>query len=118
MEKIRKVRKESFGAIVFSENPGFTAFIDHKYACKLKLPDSTINLPSDIYSAPLDVHMILTENCNLRCLGCYVIDNESAHQYRQMDFELAKSIVRNLAKLGVFTVSLGGGEPFLYPFLF
>ncbi|MHB9095115.1 MAG: radical SAM protein [Eubacteriales bacterium] len=115
MNIIRKARRESFGGIIYSEHPGFTVFIDNEYANKLGL-EKLKNLPENVYSVPLDVHMSLTNQCNLYCKGCYSL-NEQA-ETKEIDLNLAKSIVDNLAKLNVFTVSLGGGEPLLYSHIF
>ncbi|KNY30212.1 radical SAM/SPASM domain-containing protein [Pseudobacteroides cellulosolvens] len=116
MKTIRKMRREHFGGIIFSENPGFTAFINNKYADKLGIPKYEHPLNSNILSSPMDVHMSLTNKCNLLCKGCYAINTHS--QESEMDYSLAKSIIDNLSNLNVFTISLGGGEPFLYPNLF
>ena len=115
MKLIRKFRRESFGGIIFSEHPGFMAFVDDRYAnrCGIPTPD---NLPRHCLSAPIDVHMSVTTRCNLACPGCHI---SNASNFKQdIDFEAAIEIVDNLARLDIFTIALGGGEPFLYPHIF
>ncbi|MBN2580100.1 MAG: radical SAM protein [Pirellulales bacterium] len=111
-QPINKVRRESFGAILYSENPGFTAFVDAAYADSLGIPAEE-NLPRETYRAPLDVHLSITQRCNLNCPGCYAVSPSELP--KEMPFELAARIIDHLASLSVFTVALGGGEPLLHP---
>lgn len=115
MRLVRKMRRESFGGIIYSEQPGFTAFIDNKYADNIGI-EKVADLPKDFFCSPLDVHMKITNKCNLHCKGCYSIDGNERSS--EMSFDLAKSIIDKLAELNVFTVSFGGGEPLLYPHIF
>lgn len=109
------MRRESFGAIIFSESPGFTAFVDNQYADRLGISQKK-NLNSKILSAPMDVHFSLTNQCNMNCKGCYsVMPNEPKSE---LNFELAKRIIDNLVKMDIFTISFGGGEPLMYSKLF
>lgn len=114
MERIRKARREWFGAIAYSESPGFTAFVDQAYADQLALPAAEVG-PKGVYTAPLDAHLAVTNRCNLQCPGCY---RSSEDGPPDLDLSLGRRIIENLARLQVFTVSLGGGEPLLYPHLF
>jgi len=54
-----------------------------------------------------------TQNCNLRCLGCYAVS--SPGENAQLDFETCSRIVREQRELwgSHFTV-ITGGEPFIY----
>lgn len=62
------------------------------------------------YPVPEVVHLELTSRCNLRCSYCYVRKNIN-------DLEVSQwiTIINKLADSGVFQVTLGGGEPLLYP---
>ncbi len=115
MKIIRKSRREAFGAVIFSEHPGFMAFVNDRFADFMRIPRAD-NLPSHCLMAPLDVHLSLTTRCNLYCRGCYALDSSTPPH--DLDPDLAKAIIDNLAQLNVFTIALGGGEPFLYPHLF
>lgn len=56
--------------------------------------------------------LTLTNKCNLNCIYCY----EGLKNPKVMDFETAKSIIKNeigLDKNGVFLIEFHGGEPFL-----
>ncbi len=109
---IHKTRREWFGGVVYSENPGFTAFVDSRHADSLGIP-SSCDLPDGFFSAPLDVHMAITGRCNLRCRGCYVRQDDSAPT--DMPLNLAQAIIDRLAEMNVLTIALGGGEPLLHP---
>ncbi len=110
MKLIRKSRREWFGGIVYSEHPGFTAFVGPDYADNLGIPPSN-DLPKGIFSSPLDVHISITDRCNLKCSGCYVDMQPKEHP--DMSLSKARSIIDHLASMNVFTIALGGGEPFI-----
>lgn len=62
-------------------------------------------------SAPIEVRIEVTRECNLKCIHCYndsqeKIENELTHS------EFLR-VVDQLEKMGAFDVVLGGGEPFL-----
>ena len=115
MTFIRKTRREWFGGIVYSENPGFTAYVDTRRADSLGIPRRD-DLTEGLFSAPLDVHMSITNRCSLNCRGCYARTDSEA--LKDMPLDLARGIIDRLADMDVFTIALGGGEPFLHPRLF
>lgn len=115
MSVVFKARREWFGAVVYSESPGFTAFVDRRGADELGLPPGE-GLADGLFSAPLDVHMSLTSRCNLACAGCYA--RRPGEPGVDMPEPLARAILDRLADLEVLTVALGGGEPLLHPALF
>lgn len=112
---IRKMRREWFGGVVYSENPGFTAFVDGRAADELGMAPAG-GLEEGLFSAPLDVHLSLTTRCTLRCRGCYAIGRDEPG--RDMPVDLARAILDRLAAMNVFAVAIGGGEPLLHPHLF
>jgi len=61
---IHKTRREWFGGVVYSENPGFTAFVGSRRADSLGIALQD-DLSEGLFSAPLDVHMSVTNRCNL-----------------------------------------------------
>lgn len=56
---------------------------------------------------PYRVHFIVTHKCNLRCEHCYQAEHDSNDLSTARVFE----VLRDLAALGVFQLTLGGGEP-------
>lgn len=112
---IRKNRREWFGGAIYSENPGFTAFVDAKRADSLGIPSSE-ELREGLFSAPLDVHMSITGRCDLDCKGCYARTPRTPA--KDMPLDLAQAIIDKLAAMDIFTIALGGGEPFLHPHVF
>lgn len=61
--------------------------------------------------APLDVGFEITGRCSLRCRYCY------AHRAARAFVPLAEAsrVADELASLGVFSLSIEGGEPLLHP---
>ena len=63
------------------------------------------------------IYFYLTEGCNLRCRHCWVLPEKNTP--RQADaflkVELFENIVEQGRDLGLHTVKLTGGEPFLHP---
>jgi len=57
---------------------------------------------------PLEAHVAVTERCGAGCVGCYVDAQPDGHEptLAELDARFAE-----LARLGVFVVALGGGEP-------
>ena len=65
-------------------------------------------------SAPLEVHLNLSERCSGGCRHCYV---GASPQGPMLDPAHASRILDELARMRVFHVALGGGEPLEYPAL-
>src|SRR3989344_8353380 len=67
-------------------------------------------------SAPLDVQIELTENCNQKCFHCYnhwrYSEEIGKNELKEKDFLL---IVKKLVVVGINSFTLTGGEPFLRP---
>jgi len=59
--------------------------------------------------APETVHLTITKKCNLNCPLCYEINNNVPEMKKDEIFTL----IDELAKMKVFQLAIGGGEPFL-----
>jgi len=71
-----------------------------------------VTTQATLEKAPATVHLLLTNRCNLNCPRCF---------YRQTKSEIPIHTIHRLftewhAK-GVKAVAIGGGEPFLYPYI-
>jgi Fe-coproporphyrin III synthase len=55
----------------------------------------------------------LLDQCNLLCQHCYM--DASPKRHTRLPLELALSSLKDVEKLGIETIYLSGGEPFLYP---
>ena len=62
------------------------------------------------------LYVYLTGDCNLRCRHCMVGAKFQAETGRNPEFapELFLDVIRQARPLGLFSVKLGGGEPFLH----
>ena len=56
-----------------------------------------------------------TYQCNLRCLGCYTLGYQ---RHPGLPYELVKRILNECMEMGLHFVTVLGGEPFMYPYLF
>jgi MoaA/NifB/PqqE/SkfB family radical SAM enzyme len=66
-------------------------------------------------SYPVNLDIVLTKACNLRCLFCISYDSLSGPQARVMDFRLYEQIARTLFPRVHRVYFCSGGEPLLYP---
>lgn len=111
-----KVRPESFGGIIASDDPPFLAFADRAYmrergweggAAWERGADGVV----DQLSAPVEVHLASTNRCQEGCAHCYM--GAGSADPGELDTEGLKAALRALAGMGVFHVALGGGEALL-----
>lgn len=56
-----------------------------------------------------------TWQCNLRCKGCYTLGYQ---RHPGLPYDLVKRILSEAMEMGLFFVTVLGGEPFMYPSLF
>ena len=61
--------------------------------------------------------MILSPSwkCNLRCKGCYTLGQQ---RHPGLEYDLVKKILKQAEELGIYFITILGGEPFVYPELF
>lgn len=65
----------------------------------------------DKYTAPDFVDINITNNCNMNCTHCYI----GEQNLNEMSLKQGIDYIRQLRDLGVFKISLTGGEPLLHP---
>lgn len=113
---IIKTRREKFGGIVFFEKPGFVGYVNNAMADSIGIKrNDRAHYTDGILTAPMDVHFAVTRRCNMYCRGCY--NTVKGDGNTDIDFEKAKRIIDNLSQLSVLSISFGGGEPTLYPYI-
>ncbi len=56
-----------------------------------------------------------TWQCNLRCAGCYTLGYQ---RHPGLPYELIKRVLKECMDLGIYFITVLGGEPFIYPHLF
>lgn len=69
------------------------------------------------------VHLDITNRCNLKCLHCYqerylgkglrCYRDEERFNNKELNFKELKSMISRLSELGVFSITISGGEPFI-----
>jgi len=56
-----------------------------------------------------------TWQCNLRCAGCYTLGYQ---RHPGLPYDLVKRTLRECMDIGLHFITVLGGEPFMYPYLF
>ena len=56
-----------------------------------------------------------TLNCNLRCKGCYTLGYGLRHE---LPYGIVDKVLNQCEELGIFIITVLGGEPLVYPHLF
>lgn len=72
------------------------------------------SIPGTVMRAPRTVDIAITAQCNLRCSYCYFFGNTEP-AYQDLPTEEWVRFFDELGSLGVMSVTLAGGEPFLRP---
>ena len=70
-----------------------------------------------VLSAPLDVHIAITNKCNLRCPYCYANDKNFL-EHNDMTLEQIINVIDKCVDANIFKISWSGGEPLCRPELF
>lgn len=121
---MRRVRLESFGAIVQLAWPRALIFVDRAMARQVaRVPvepplwsQPEVALGDQVLSAPLEAHLQLTNRCAAGCTGCYTGASPQGAP-REWRLDEWKRAVDELARAGVFHLALGGGESAALPWL-
>ncbi len=67
------------------------------------------------YRPPFVLILSPTMKCNLRCKGCYTLGYGRSYE---LEYELVDRILKECEDLGIYFVTILGGEPLMYPHLF
>jgi MoaA/NifB/PqqE/SkfB family radical SAM enzyme len=67
------------------------------------------------YRPPFIMILSPTMKCNLRCKGCYTLGYGLKPE---LEFDLVDRILHECEELGIYFVTILGGEPLMYPYLF
>jgi len=66
------------------------------------------------FTPPFTILIDPTSTCNLKCAGCWA--GEYA-RHDELEPELLDRILKEAKELGIYTIVMSGGEPFVYPHL-
>ncbi len=117
-----RARPEVFGGIVAIERPAALVYVDRERAKRLGIDGGPLwEGPADgdkPLTAPVEVHLMLTSKCPVRCTGCYAASTPGGAATGDLDTEGWKAVIDELAAAGVFHVAMGGGESVLRGDLF
>lgn len=100
-----RLRHEHWGAWAMLDREPVLVALDHDAVAALGVPRGAV---LDGPRPPLEAHVAVTERCGAGCVGCYVDAQPDGHE-PALD-ELGARF-EELARLGIFVVALGGGEP-------
>jgi MoaA/NifB/PqqE/SkfB family radical SAM enzyme len=76
------------------------------------------SLPTFISEAPLKVYFDFTYLCNLECRHCITNSSPRAEKINELRSDRIKTIMDELASIGVLELGIGGGEPLCHSDLF
>ncbi|MFZ3054633.1 MAG: radical SAM protein [Minisyncoccales bacterium] len=68
----------------------------------------------DCISFPRTIYWECTRKCNFNCIHCYSSSGDE-HRDDELTLKQIKGLIKELSIMGVEFLSIGGGEPFLYP---
>lgn len=71
-------------------------------------------LESTPLRAPICLTWQVTGRCNLRCIHCLADSSEEMNKEMEMDMNQIRAFLDDLAKMKVFYINVGGGEPLLH----
>ena len=115
------LRKENFGGLLFDQKTGKTIVLDKSSVCKFE-DDNIIaeekykSLFHSTLSAPTRIFLAITKKCNLQCTHCSSDSGIKENQY--LSFTTLKKLLIEFKEMGVFEISLNGGEPTMHPDFF
>lgn len=69
-----------------------------------------------ITASPMDVELLLTHNCNLKCKHCFQSSESHSDQRKHLPVSEWKRIFKELESANVYNVIISGGEPMVYPY--
>ena len=68
-----------------------------------------------ITSSPMDVELLLTHNCNLKCKHCFQSSELHSDKRTHLSTHEWEKIFIELEKANIYNVIISGGEPMMYP---
>lgn len=80
---------------------------------KIQIPWSHHPHPHPHLQGPETVHWALTYDCHQSCPDCY----SQHHSYPLLKKEEYIEVLQHLSTFSIFQLSLGGGEPLLFPYI-
>jgi radical SAM protein with 4Fe4S-binding SPASM domain len=112
-----RARYESFGGIIALDNPAATLYVDRAFMTTLGYNGSPLwDSEKPALSAPVTAHYAITSRCSLGCKTCYNSSGPATSD--ELSTAAARRALDVLARMQVFTVAFGGGEPLTRPDVF
>lgn len=87
--------------------------ITHTYSGHVKIVENKY-ISNDCMSFPRTVYWECTQRCNFNCIHCYSSSNNKLKD-GELKLSEVKTLIRELSAMGTEFLSIGGGEPLLYP---
>lgn len=116
-EDVPRLRRESFGGLVAWSSPPAVLYVDHAGADAALAAGARLvggdPVPAEgTLSAPIEVHIAVTDRCPVACDGCYLDAGPDKPVHEPTHAALTDDLQR-LADMGVLEIALGGGEALL-----
>jgi radical SAM protein with 4Fe4S-binding SPASM domain len=101
----KDVKRKMVKSIEFLEDLGFLVLADQPAYTPLIVRDVDLEWPVDV------AYLEVTNTCNLSCVHCYKTAGEPLS--RELTTQEWMSIIDELKELGILTIAVTGGEPFM-----
>jgi radical SAM protein with 4Fe4S-binding SPASM domain len=109
-ESKENVKKKVVKSLEFLEDLHFIHCVEDPVYTPVETRDADLEWPLDV------AYLEVTNQCNLQCVHCYKTAGESLPE--ELTTEEWYSVIDELKALGVMTVAITGGEPFMRDDLF
>ncbi len=80
---------------------------------KLRIIENSTIEQHPILSAPIIVWLEVTDKCSLKCKQCF-LNSESLNSGNTLPVELVEKVITELYQMGIYKVTITGGEPLFY----
>lgn len=87
---------------------------EYSYWKGVHFPQKILDMKNKKVTAPINLHISLTDACNNRCYYCYV--KEQNNNTNTLEKNIVLNLLKSASEMGVKAIELtGGGEPTLHP---
>ena len=111
-----RLRREAFGGLLAWSSPPAILFVNEAAADAAEAAGAHVvgggPAPDGSLSAPIEVHVAVTNRCPVACDGCY-LDAGPDQPVLEPTTDDLEADLATLAKMGVLEIALGGGEALL-----
>jgi radical SAM protein with 4Fe4S-binding SPASM domain len=114
-DKKLTIRKEKNNFIVYDHflktYSRFNDFREIENNYKSSIKNKQYRIIENKYKVPFKIFFDVTNKCNSRCIHCY--NDSGTSKVEEMDLITINNLAAEMSELGIFQISISGGEPFV-----